>query len=118
MTDQVHRHEFERLSNSVDGLREEIREMTASVSADTKLILEKIREQNSKVFKLEKEQALYKAGRSETCPNLETIKAFKEHVDYDRIRKSSLDRSLKNTQLTVAIAVAALTILTFFMKYA
>ena len=118
MSEPVQRAEFERLSDSVDGLRSDIRDMSVSVSHDIKLILEKIREQNSKVYTLEKEQELYKAGRSETCPNVTTIKAMKEHLDYDRIRKSALDRSLKNTQLTVAIAVASLTILTFILKYA
>jgi hypothetical protein len=118
MGDPVTRYEFERLANSVDNLRDELKDYNEGINRSIKELSNYMKEQNSKVFKLEKEQELYRAGRSESCPNMDTIKQLKKHYDYDQQRKNHVDRQLRNTQIYFAVIIAAITLINILVNYA
>jgi len=114
MADNVTRNEFSMLIKSVDEIKFLMQKTNDEMKNKSDEILKVVILQNSRVFNLEKNAAVHEAERFNKCPNREIIDTLRENMNFEMNRKKALDRSLKNTQLTVAIAVAVIAILTYF----
>ena len=114
MADNVTRNEFSMLIKSVDEIKFLMQKTNDEMKNKSDEILKVVILQNSRVFNLEKNAAVHEAERFAKCPNREIIDTLRENMNFEMNRKKALDRSLKNTQLTVAIAVAVIARLTYF----
>jgi hypothetical protein len=94
MPENVSRHEFQMLMDNVKQVRE-----------DTTTILEMVKYQNSRVYKLEKEQAVCQEGK-------------KIISELEGRRKNDIDRAIRNTQLLFAIGCAIVVLITFYINNA